>query len=447
MNRSKVPYFFFALSIVLALAALVVWIIKPGIDPEPDPGPEMVEAPVDSTPVVPEPPEETAIPELDDEPSDQDVKATPPEVLGQGLAAASPEELVNRIAEALQQGDFDALTNLIGREKLDPVTHEVLDRLAGGSPLLRSQGGIREVGELELNRRTRWMLEFEEARDGHDRVIVDLVRGDEGWRVDGVMIPEANDDADHPRALMDSLGVADAFLQNVLRQDFGQAKRFVDSEGVSDAKIAGLCILFEEGDYRLRPSRPLRVLYQRGDTAGYLVNVDAADGSQAAQFGINLRETDGDGGWLVSEVNLDRLLADYASRVAGGDVYYSPFVRSPEGGETIALYFEFDEDALNERTVRQLEIIAGVLKSDSRRKITISGHTDAIGSQSYNDALSARRASVVRDFLDEAGVNADQIVTLAKGASQPRRPNITETGDDDPEGRRANRRTEIYLDF
>jgi outer membrane protein OmpA-like peptidoglycan-associated protein len=44
-------------------------------------------------------------------------------------------------------------------------------------------------------------------------------------------------------------------------------------------------------------------------------------------------------------------------------------------------------------------------------------------------------------------VAASQIVTIAKGASQPRRPNVTETGKDDPVGRRANRRTEIYLDF
>ena len=53
----------------------------------------------------------------------------------------------------------------------------------------------------------------------------------------------------------------------------------------------------------------------------------------------------------------------------------------------------------------------------------------------------------MRDFLAAAGVSSTQIVTIAKGASQPRRPNVTESGQDDPEGRRANRRTEIYLDF
>ena len=137
----------------------------------------------------------------------------------------------------------------------------------------------------------------------------------------------------------------------------------------------------------------------------------------------------------------------YASRVAGGDIYYSPLVKNPAGGETLALYFGFDEDSMSPRTRRQLDIVASMLKSDPAKKITLSGHTDSLGTKEYNDGLSANRAKVVRDFLAEAGVSAQQIIVIAKGASQPRRPNITESGEDNPEGRRANRRTEIYLDF
>ena len=47
----------------------------------------------------------------------------------------------------------------------------------------------------------------------------------------------------------------------------------------------------------------------------------------------------------------------------------------------------------------------------------------------------------------ESGVPAAQIVTEAFGKTSPRRPNTTKSGEDDPSGRRANRRTEIYLDF
>ena len=122
-------------------------------------------------------------------------------------------------------------------------------------------------------------------------------------------------------------------------------------------------------------------------------------------------------------------------------------MKNPAGGETLALYFGFDEDVMSPRTSRQLEIVAAMLRSDPAKKITLSGHADALGSEEYNNELSANRADTVRDFLAEAGVSAEQIVTIAKGASQPRRPNFTESGEDNPDGRRANRRTEIYLDF
>jgi outer membrane protein OmpA-like peptidoglycan-associated protein len=177
------------------------------------------------------------------------------------------------------------------------------------------------------------------------------------------------------------------------------------------------------------------------------VAVVPADGSREAGFSITVKKSIDDGKWSVSEINLDQLLADYANRFAGGDLYYSPLVKNPEGGDTLALYFEFDKEEVNNRTMRQLEIVSKILCSDPSKKITLSGHTDALGTGAYNDKLSARRATVVRDLLIQAGVSGGQIVTVAKGSSQPRRPNVTESGVDDPEGRKVNRRTEIYLDF
>jgi outer membrane protein OmpA-like peptidoglycan-associated protein len=439
MNRSIVPYFFLGFAAILAVTAVALLIIRPGVPrdlPAEQPTVPMVE-PV----VMPEDPEDGPDAEA------VDIEPAPPEILGQRLVAADPAELVNRIADAIQNGDFQGLAHLLGGENLDEATRAGLERLALTTPRLRQPNGIREIGELELNRRARWALELADREVGRDRIFLDLERTEDGWMVDRIVLPpEAGQSV--PRAVIaDSLGVADAFLQTVLRQDFEFARDFVDPETVSDAKIAGLCILFEEGDYALRESRPLRKLFERGDTVGYLANVTAPDGSQAAQFGLTLREPADGGQWRVTEINLDQLLADYAVRVAGGDVYYSPFVRNPGGGDTIALYFEFDDDGLTPRAQRQLEIVASVLRSDPGRRLTLSGHTDALGSQDYNDALSARRATIVRDFLSSNGVDSEQIATLAKGASQPRRPNVTESGDDDPDGRRANRRTEIYLDF
>ena len=438
--RNKVPYFFLALAAVLAAAAVALLIWSPGKKP-PTPS------------ATPKPPALTGsdapapIGTLDQPPQPE----TPEQILetlGVGLSAADPAELLNRIGDALEKGDLAAISKLIGKQALDPETLAKLQALTGNGPLrLRNPGGVREIGELELNRLARWAIELEGREPGRDRIIIDLRNENGKWTVDRITLPPAPGDPIPKAVIADSLGVADAFLQAVLRQDFEFARNFVDPKTVSDAKIAALCILFEEGEYRMRSQKPLRAMFSRGDTVGYLANVETKEGAQSAQFALNLRQPPAPSNWLVSEINLDSLLADYAKRVAGGDVYYSPLVKNPAGGETLALYFDFDEDSINARTRRQLEIVASMLKADAAKKITLSGHTDALGTKDYNDSLSAKRADVVRDFLAAEGVPASQIITIAKGASQPRRPNVTESGDDNPDGRRANRRTEIYLDF
>ena len=438
MQRSKLPYFFLALAAVLAISALVLLILRPGVKPEPLPAGENPPATetTETIPIVPTAPE--IVPENPE---------TVLKDLGIGISTADPADLVNRIASALEAGDIATLSRLIGKNALDPQTAERLKSLSAAKLRLRQPDGVREVGELELNTRTRWALELDGQEPGRDRIFLDLTRKDGKWSVEKITLPPAPGQPIPKAVLADSLGVADAFLQAVLRQDFEFARDFVDPATVSDAKIAGLCILFEEGEYRMRKTKPLRAMFQRDDTVGYLANVVANGGSQAAQFAITLKQPPAPANWRVSEINLDQLLADYARRVAGGDVYYSPLVKNPAGGDTIALYFEFDEDSMNPRTRRQLEIVSLILKADPGKKLTLSGHTDSLGTESYNKSLSERRADVVRDFLIQSGVSATQIVTVAKGSSQPRRPNVTETGEDNPEGRRANRRTEIYLDF
>lgn len=437
---NKVPYFFLGLAAILAAVAVVLLVLKPGskkptVKPQPKEIPEVIAEipdPIEGLdqPLVPETPEEIL------------------ETLGVGFSSADPADLLTRIGEALEKGDMAAVSKLIGKDALDSETLAELQALAKNQPLiLRRPGGVREIGELELNRLARWAIELDNREAGRDRIFFDLRKVGGKWKVEKMVLPPAPGEPIPKAVLADSLGVADAFLQAVLKQDFEFARDFVDSKEVSDAKIAALCILFEEGEYRMRSSKPLRAMFKREDTVGYLANVETSDGQQSAQFALHLRQPPAPANWIVSEINLADLLADYANRVAGGDVYYSPLVKNPAGGETLALYFEFDEDSMSARTRRQLEIVGMMLKSDAAKKITLSGHTDALGTEQYNDTLSANRADTVRDFLAAAGVAPEQIITIAKGASQPRRPNVTESGEDNPDGRRANRRTEIYLDF
>jgi outer membrane protein OmpA-like peptidoglycan-associated protein len=437
MPRSKIPYFFLALAAALAVAALVMLLLHKRAKPAP---PNTATPSTQETPVI-----SKTVP-VDDIVTPQDPDVTLKE-LGLGIATADPAELVNQIAKAFDSGDFATLTRLIDKDALDPRTAERLKLLSAAGLRLRQPNGVREIGELELNVRTRWILELTSQEPGRDQIQLDLRRSNGKWTVEKITLPAVAEAATPEALIPDSLSVVDSFLQAVLKQNFEFARAFVDSTTVSDTKIAGLCILFEEGEYRMRATKPLRAMFQRQDTVGYIANLETTDGKQSAHFAVTMKLTPAPSKWLVSEINLDQLLADYASRVAGGDIYYSPLVKNPAGGDTLALYFEFDEDVINPRTCRQLEIVSLILKSDPGKKLTLSGHTDSLGTEGYNRSLSERRADVVRDFLTSSGVNAAQIVTVAKGSSQPRRPNVTETGVDNPEGRRANRRTEIYLDF
>ena len=368
--------------------------------------------------------------------------------LGAGFSEVDPEVLLKKIGETLEGGEIKKAAGMIGKDALNESHLNAFRNLSDAGKLkLHMAKPVSEIGELEANRRARWAINLDGL--SKDRIYFDLARGKTGkWAVDKVKLP-SGEAAGEPgkTVLVDSLGITDAFLQSALQQDFDVARSFVDSSKVSDAKIAGLCIIFEEAKYKLRLKKPLRAMFNRELTAGFMAHVEDESGEKAAEFGVSVQRSSLDQPWQITEVNLDSLLADYATRVAGGDVHYTPLIKNPTGGDTLILYFGFDENDLTPRTQRQLDIVAGLLALDPTKKLTLSGHTDALGSDDYNKGLSEKRAKAVQSYLLEVGVPLTQITALAEGESKPRLPNSTESGEDNPTGRRANRRTEIYLDF
>ena len=452
--RSNFGLFVFLAFIAAALIGVGMFFMK-GMGEEENPAPpNPAETPVAIEPAMPPGPEGP----LKTRPEDPEMQAdtvTPPTPeqtladLGTGFAELEPEVLLKKIGETLELGKFEDAALLIGRDALDERHLKGLKDLATSDTFrLHALNPVTEIGELEANRRARWALNPDDPSGS--RIYFDLLRTETGkWAVEKVRIsgPSATGEIPPRAVFVDSLGIAHAFLLAALDQNFDDAKSFVDTALVSDAKIAGLCIIFEEAKYKLRPQKPLRAMFNRELTAGFIAHVQDESGEKAADFGINVKRTAVDQPWQVTEVNLDSLLADYADRVAGGDVHYTPLVKNPAGGDTLILYFGFDEDELTPRTKRQLDIVAGLLKLDSAKKLTLSGHTDSLGTDEYNNGLSAKRAKAVEKYLLEVGVPRTQIVALAEGEAKPRLPNQTETGEDNPTGRRANRRTEIYLDF
>ena len=87
----------------------------------------------------------------------------------------------------------------------------------------------------------------------------------------------------------------------------------------------------------------------------------------------------------------------------------------------------------------KLAKISGILLAHPGLALQIEGHTDSVGSDEFNQQLSERRASSVRDFLAEQGVPASSMTAHGFGKTQPVASNDT------AEGRQRNRRVELVV--
>ena len=101
--------------------------------------------------------------------------------------------------------------------------------------------------------------------------------------------------------------------------------------------------------------------------------------------------------------------------------------------------FEFNKSDLKAGALRNLYPLVSFLKQNSSREVAIEGHTDGIGSESYNLQLSQRRADAVRSFLVENGITQDRVTARGLGEGYPVASNNTEPG------RQMNRRVEIVI--
>ena len=83
--------------------------------------------------------------------------------------------------------------------------------------------------------------------------------------------------------------------------------------------------------------------------------------------------------------------------------------------------FDFDKAVLKPEGKKALdtEVIAKIKQVQKVELVLVTGHTDRLGSQAYNQKLSERRAATVRDYLASQGVARDKIETLGMGKTQP----------------------------
>lgn len=108
--------------------------------------------------------------------------------------------------------------------------------------------------------------------------------------------------------------------------------------------------------------------------------------------------------------------------------------------------FDFDKANIKPQAAATLKQAASVIRDKAKGVVRIEGHTDAKGSDSYNQRLSGQRANTVKTWLiNKEGLKNTKFETSGFGAKKPVAPNTKPDGSDDPEGRQKNRRVEIIL--
>ena len=124
---------------------------------------------------------------------------------------------------------------------------------------------------------------------------------------------------------------------------------------------------------------------------------------------------------------------------------YPASVPEPAQSEVITLndagdvLFAFNQSDLTPAAQSKLDSLMPKLQSDDVVSIKVIGHTDSVGVDTYNQALSERRASSVAAYLLSQGLAPNKLTSEGKGQSQPVADNETE------EGRAKNRRVELHI--
>ena len=102
----------------------------------------------------------------------------------------------------------------------------------------------------------------------------------------------------------------------------------------------------------------------------------------------------------------------------------TPMVQPQYRTETVSLnsnfLFGFDKDNLRPEAIETLNQLAARLGDSNVQSARVEGHTDFMGSEQYNQALSERRATRVANYLVERGVPASKISVAGLGESQAR---------------------------
>ena len=234
----------------------------------------------------------------------------------------------------------------------------------------------------------------------------------------------ANRTLDHIERLSTQVETLEETLQQTVENVEVARERAVEAERSARVAVASR----EQADENAELARQQAVdADRRAATAEETSSEAQAEARQALERAEEIR--------LVAEVEMNRL-TEALGRIAETRRTALGLVMSLDEGY---LRFDFDRAELRPESREVLSRIAGILFTADDFAITVSGHTDARGTEEYNRELSERRAQAVADYLIATGLSADLFTVQGLGKSQLVDPRNTD------EAHSNNRRVELGI--
>lgn len=141
---------------------------------------------------------------------------------------------------------------------------------------------------------------------------------------------------------------------------------------------------------------------------------------------------------LLPVINAPDPVTEVPEQTSAADSLAKIYAAMPE---KLSIYFEFNDSKFknDQQTDSRIAEFRQWLDKYPGSKLYVTGHTDIVGDDAYNQDLGMKRAEVVGKYITSQGINADRMPVESKGESEPAADNLTS------EGRAKNRRTEIII--
>ena len=174
------------------------------------------------------------------------------------------------------------------------------------------------------------------------------------------------------------------------------------------------------------------------DTIVLLPKADGSTGAVAATRGG--QEVLLDGPYESAKSGISGKLQSGSSDQQKVSKQFGPALAAmPPAPKSYMVYFKSGSDEFTEESMAAVKQMLADMIERPEPEVTVIGHTDLVGNDADNDALSLQRAGKVKGMLVDMGIPADRITAVGRGSREPLV--ATERGVDEPQ----NRRVEVSL--